>query len=548
MRALPLLLLAALTLGGEATRAEREAAALAAVLALPDGPRRDAGLAVVRSAWRAFREDAAAAAAPPPADAGEARRARLADLAARQAAAAAILGLAGTEPARIPALARAHLARWPLDDEVRAALGLALLAAGDRDGALAELLAVMALDPACTAARELRGRLHLGAEDPVVAAQAVADLAPRVGALLAAGAAAEAAGDGEAAERALAALAPLAAAVRGGDLARLAALRAGAAERAGDGEAALALWRTAAGGGVTQPDPAPRLAALVRRLRADRIGTALAAGAVDDLAELSPAFPERDDIQDRLFRLLLSGGRLGEARDAALRLLAAAPEHPLAGLVAEGARAGIDPGRLTLLPPLRARLAAAAPEVGKRFPVVHGLAAVLAELAGDIPAAAAALDPLLAARPEDDDARFQRARLRLAAGDAAGALADAEAVAARRPDDASLLALRGRIRAAQGDAAGALADAERVLALRPGTAGLLARARIRAALGDGAGVLDDLAQMAAAAADAGDSLLLMEALPLAEAGRDAGAVEALLTRAAQLGNIEAAQRLRRLRR
>lgn len=534
-------LLAAALPAGEATRAEQEARALAAVIALPDGERRAAGLQVVRAAWRRFRDEAQAAALPP----GEDDPPRLAELRARNAGIAALRELAEKQgAAAVSALVEAHLARWPLDDEAQALLGLARLAGGDRDGALRALTTVLALDPEVAAARELRGRLFVDAEDEAIAATAAADLAPLLARLLAEGCAAEAAGDVVAAQRALAAIVPLMRAVRGPAAeGRLAALRAGAAERAGEHAAALALWRTAAAAGVAPPDPAPRIRALVRHLHAGRVDTAVAAGDAADLRLLSPAFSERDEVQDRLFRLLLTRGRLAEVRDAARELLAADAQHPLAALLADGAQAALDPRRLELLPPVIARIRLAAPALGARFPVLYGLDAALTEAAGDAAGAAAALDPLLAARPDDRDARWQRARLRLAAGDAAGALADCTALLAGREDDVDALALRGRARATAGDAAGALADVERVVALRPGCAALLARARVRRQLGDATGTASDLAALLAAAQQPGDSLLLLDAVELAP---DAHGQRQLLEKASQLGNAEATLRLRRL--
>jgi len=323
---------------------------------------------------------------------------------------------------------------------------------------------------------------------------------------------------------------------------KLAALRGGAAERAGDWPEALAQWRIAAAAGVAEPDPAPRLRGCVRRLRAGEVEPAIAAGDGAAMAELSPAFPERDDLQDRLFRLLLTRGQLGEVRRAAEALLAAEPDHPFALLARDGAVAAVDPRRLELLPPVVARVRLAAPGLGVRFPVVHGLDAALAEAAGDLAGAVAALDRLLELRPDDRTARLQRARLRARAGDHAGAVADCDALLAGNGDDADALAQRGQARAAAGDRAGALADLDRVAVLRPGCAALLARARARRALGDDPA--GDLAAMAEAAREAVDSLLLLDAADLAA---DPALQRRLLERASQLGNAEATLRLRRLR-
>lgn len=547
---LPLLALAAALGCSEAApvpseRAQREARALAAVAALPDGDKRDAGLRIVRQAWRQFREDAAAAAGPVPADATPERAARLADLAARNRSLARL--------GRDRAAAEAHLASWPLDDEARARLGLIRLDAGDIDAALAELLTVLALDPA--GGRELRGRIALArlaeaAPDDRASrlAEAAADLAPSIDRLLAAGAAAEAAADPAAAGTALAELERLAPAVVAPlAAAHLAALRACAAERSGDAAGALALWDRAVAGGAQRPDPAPRRRALIRRLEEGRIAPAIAAGDLAVLVRLSPSFPEHDALQDRCFRLLLQGGRLGEVLAAARELLAADPAHPLGLLLAAGAEAGLDSRRLELVPPLIPRVHTAAPELGRRWPVVHALDAALCELAGQPAAAAAALDPMLAAHPDDRDARWQRARLRSAAADHAGAAADCDALVAARPDDLDAIALRGRARAAAGDRAGALADADRVVAAKPGTATLLARARVRRALDDRAGALADIAAMPAAASAVTDIDPLLESAEMARELGDLPAQRTALEKAAVLGSADAAQRLRRLR-
>lgn len=545
MRPAVLALLAALSpplAGGEEPRAAQEARALAAVLALPDGPRREAGLRVVQAAWRQFREEAATAASSPPAEGEPPRRAELRE---RSRSLTALRRLAEEQGrAAIAPLVEAHLERWPLDDEARALLGLGLLEAGQREAALRALLAILACDPELSAedGRELRGRLFLDHEEAAFRERAVRDLAPLVARLLAQGGEAVAAGDGARADRMLAQLAPLSAAVRGERAeAMLAVLRADGAERAGRHGEALALWRSALPAGIERPDVAARHRAAVRRVRAGDLETAIAAGDAEALAELSPAFPEHDALQDRWFRLLLTQGRLAELRRAAEALLAADPAHPLALLCRDGAVAALDPRRLALLPPVIGRIRAAAPELGPRFPVLFGLDAALAEAGGDLAGALAALDRLLALRPDDRTARLQRARLRLRADDAAGALADCEVLLAADPDDADALAQRGLVRAAAGDAE-ALADLDRVVALRPGPAALLARARVRARL-----ALDpapDLEALLAAARSPADTLLLMDALELA---RDAGLQRRLLERASQLGNAEATLRLRRLR-
>ncbi len=541
-RGLLLALCACVAFAGEAVRAGQEARALAAVAALPDGPKREAGLRIVRQVWQQFRDEAKAAEQPP----AEGEPPRLAELRQRNASLAALRKLSGDQGRQaITALVEAHLERWPLDDEARNLLGLGRLEAGDRDGALNALIAIQACDPAAAAARELRGRLYVDDSDPDTAARAAADLAPLVARLLADGCATEEAGDATAAQRALAALEPLAKAVRGPvATGTLAALRAAAAERAEDWSAALELWRTAAAAGIERPDPAPHLRALVRRLRAGEVDPAIAAGDVTALTELSPAFPERDDLQDRLFRLLLTRGQLAAARDAGRALVAADPTHPLGLLVTEGAQAGVDPRRLELLPPVLLKLHLAAPALGARFPVVYGLDAALTEAAGDPAGAAVALDPLLAAQPGDRGARWQRARLRLVAGDHAGSIADCDALLADQANDADTLALRARAKAAAGDRTGALADIDRLVVLRPGAATLLARARVRRQLGDAAGVAADLAAMTDAATDAGDTLALMDALDLTE---DAVLQRRLLEKASLLGNAQATQRLRRMR-
>jgi tetratricopeptide (TPR) repeat protein len=526
---------------GEATRAQQEARALAAVMSLAEGPKREVGLKIVRGAWQRFRDDATAAEKPP----AEGDSERIVDLRARNAALATLRTLAAEQGAAVAALVEGHLERWPLDDEARTLLGEALLLGGDQDGAWRELEATLTLNPAQPAARELRGRLSLGSSNPEVVAAAITDLAPLVARLLEAGCAAEAANDAPAATRALAALdAVLVAVTTPADLGRLAALRAGAAERAGDTAKALELWRSAATAGVTVPDPAPRLRALVRQLRVADIAPAIAAGDTALLGELSPAFPDHDGLQDRLFRLLLNGGRLVAARDAAKALVAADPTHPLGLLIADGAQAALDPQRLDLLPAVILRVRSEAPVLGLRFPVVYGLDAALTEARGDPAGAARALDPLLAAQPDDRGARWQRARLLLAADDKAGALADCDLLLASSPDDVEVLALRGRVRAANGDQAGALADAERLVVLRPGAASLLGRARIKHALSDQAGVAGDLDALIAAAQTPGDTLLLMDALDLTA---DEALTRRLLERASQLGNVEATRRLRRMR-
>jgi tetratricopeptide (TPR) repeat protein len=537
-----LILLAACAWAGEPTRAEQEARALNAVVAMPDGAKREAGLKSVHAAWLRFREGVAAAAQAPVAD----ETPRLAELRQRGASLASLRQMAGEQgPAAVAALVEGHLERWPLDDEARTLLGLGRLAAGDRDGALAALIAVLACDPTAGAARELRGRLALGDSDPVVLDRAAADLAPVTTPLLDAGCAAVAAGDATAAGRALAALEPLAKAVRGPLAeAKLAALRAAAAERGEAWPRALELWRAAAAGGVAQPAPAPRIRALVRRLRHGNVEAAITAGDPTTLGELSSAFPERDDLQDRLFRLLLGRGQLAAARDAARALLEADPAHPLGLLINDGTQASLDPRRLDVLPPFVARLRQATPQLGQRFPVLYGLDAALCEAAGDVPGALAALAPLLAAHPEDRDARWQHARLSIQAGDISGAIADCNLLLASQPDDLDALALRGRARAAGGDRAGALADIDLVVAVRPGCPAWLARARVHRQLEDAAGVAADLASLIEAAQEAVDSLALLDAIGLTA---DPALQKRLLEKASQLGNAEATQRLRRLR-
>jgi tetratricopeptide (TPR) repeat protein len=547
MRLSHLLLAAAMAAplaAGDSPRAVQEARALEVVQALADGAKRDAGLRIVRQAWQAFHDDAAAAALPVPDDATPERRARLADLAQRNASLAAQLRLPAAE---LPAMAEAHLARWPLDDEVRILLCSAQLAAGDRDAAWRNLDAALILAPAQPQARELRGRLSVDSTDPAVADMAAEDLAPLLNRLLEEGCAA--ASDPIAVQAALAAITPLARAVRGtqGE-GRLAALRALAAAQAEDWPRALEQWRLAAAAGITQPDPTPQVRALVRRLHADRVDPAIAARDLAAMRELSPAFPERDDLQDRLFRMLLVGGQLGEVVVAARGLLAADPTHPLGLLLADGAAAALDDRRLELLPPFIARLRLSAPLLGTRFPVVYGLDAALAESIGDVQGAAAALDPLLAADPADRAARWQRARLRLAAGDAPGAQADCDLLLEGSADDADVIGLRARIRATTGDAAGARSDADRVLALRPGCAALLTHARILAQLGDPAGVRADFEAMVPAAQGAADVPILLEAADQATEQKNDALVRSLLEKASQLGSAEAALRLRRLRR
>lgn len=550
IRLLPLLLLALASWAGEATRAEREAGALRAVLALPPGEKRSAGERIVREAWSRFRADAEAARGEPPADADEARRARLAELAARNTAVPVIearvaeLGLAAALP-----LIERGLERWPLDEGLRLLLARARHEAGDAAAALGELEAALLLDPGLAAARELRGRLLLARDQPGDRDRAAADLAPLIARLLAAGAAAEDGGDAARAATTWSELEPLAGLIDSpGARPVLAALRAGAEERAGRHAEALALWREAAAADLALPRPAPRIRALIRRLRADAVEPAVATGDIAALAELSPAFPEHDALQDSLFRALLRRGRLIEARDAARALLDADPAHPLARLIADGAEAGVDPRRLALLPPVVARLRLALSELGPRFPVLHALDAALTELAGDPAGAAAALDPLLAARPDDRDVRWQRARLRLAGGDHAGAIADADLLLAQAPDDVEGLGLRGRARAAAGDQAGALADIDRVMALAPGPGARFARARVRLALADTAGCAADLAALIEAVADTAGSPLLVEASDLAARLPDEALANRLLERASALGNAEATLRLRRQRR
>lgn len=547
MRLSLLLLAAALAAplaAGDSPRAAQEARALEVVQALTDGPKREAGLRIVRQAWQAFHDDAAAAAQPVPEDATPERRARLASLAQRNASLSALQRLPAGE---LPAVAEAHLARWPLDEEVRILLCRVQLAAGDRDAAWRSLDAALILAPAQPEARELRGRLSVDSTDPAVADMAAEDLAPLLNRLLAEGCAA--AGDPAAVQAALAAITPLARAVRGkqGE-GRLAALRAIAAGQAEDWPRALEQWRLAATAGITQPDPAPPIRALVRRLHADRVDPAIAARDLAALRELSPSFPERDDLQDRLFRILLVGGQLGQVVEAARALLAADPAHPLGVLLADGASAALDDKRLELLPPFILKLRLAAPQLGVRFPVVHGLDAALAESIGDVQGAAVALDPLLAADPGDRTARWQRARLRLAAGDAPGAQADCDLLLEGAADDADVFNLRARIRAKTGDAAGARSDADRVLALRPGCASLLARSRILAQIGDQAGMRADLAALVTAAQGATDVPALLDAADQAAELKDDALHRNLLEKASQLGSADAALRLRRLRR
>lgn len=542
MKCALLLLLACLAVAGEATRAEQEARALAAVNALPDGAKREAGLKIVRGAWLRFREDSKAAEQP----AAEGEAPRLAELRQRNSSLAALRRLAEEQgPAGVLALVEAHVARWPLDDEARALLGLGRLAAGDRDGALGELITVLACDPAGAAVRELSGRLYVDDKDPERAERAATDLAPLVARLLDTGVAAETAGDAAAAQRALAALEPLARAVRGVQAeGRLAALRGAAAERAEAWPRALELWRAAAAAGLTQPDPGPHLRALIRRLRANEVDGAIAGQDTVLLGELSPAFPERDDLQDRLFRLLLVRGRFGEVRLAAEALLAADPEHPFALLARDGAVAAVDPRRLELVPPIVVRVRLAAPGLGVRFPVIHALDAAMAEAAGDTAGAMAAMDRLLELRPDDRYARWQRARLRLAGNDHAGAIADCDALLAAVPEDPDTLSLRSRARATAGDRAGAIADLDRLVAMRPDCAVILSRARTRLTLADEAGAATDLALLVETAKATADSFALMDALELT---KDPALQRKLLEKASALGNVDATLRLRRMR-
>ena len=542
MRTTLLLLLACLVFTGEATRAEQEARALAAVNALPDGAKREAGLKIVRGAWQRFRDESKAAEQP----AAEGEAPRLAELRLRNSSLAALRKLADEQgTAAMLALVEAHVARWPLDDEARALLGLGRLASGDRDGALGELITVLACDPTGTAVRELSGRLYVDDADAERAERAASDLAPLVARLLDAGIAAEIAGDAAAAQRALAALEPVAKAVRGVLAeARLAALRGAAAERAEAWPRALEFWRAAAAAGLAQPDPGPHLRALIHRLRAGEVDAAIAAGDLTVLGELSPSFPERDDLQDRLFRLLLVRGRLGEVRQAAEALLVAEPDHAFARLAADGAAAAVDPKRLELLPPIVVRVRLAAPGLGVRFPVIHGLDAALAEASGDLAAATVAMDRLLELRPDDRDARWQRARLRLAGNDHAGAIADCDVLLAAVPDEADTLSLRSRARAAAGDRAGTIADLDRLVAMRPDCAVILSRARTRLALADEAGAATDLALMVETAKVPADSIALMDAVELT---KDAALQRKLLEKASALGNVDATLRLRRMR-
>jgi len=404
---------------------------------------------------------------------------------------------------------------------------------------------VQACDPSASAARELRGRLYVDDADPAVAEQAAADLAPLVASLLTDGCRAEAAGDGIAGQRALDAVLPLARAVRGsGPTGQLAALRGAAAERAQDWPLALSLWRTAAAAEIATPSAASRVRALVRQLRAADVDPAIASGDVVTLSELSPAFPERDDLQDRLFRALLTSGQLGEVRRAANALLEADPQHAFALLAAEAAAAAVDPRRMELVPPMVVRVRLAAPTLGERFPVMYGLDAAMAEISGDLPGAISAMDRLLELRPDDRTARWQRARLRLRSGDRSGALADCNALLVSVPDDPDALSMRSRVRADTGDRVGALADADRVVALRPGCPALLARARVRKQLGDETALTADLDALIAAARDGGDSLILIDALDVTA---DAAMQRKLLERASQLGNADASLRLRRMR-
>ena len=549
----------ALGAGEAPSRAEREAKALAAISALPEGDKRDAGLKIVRSACRQFRDDSLAAAAAPPADATPERLARLAELAERNRSLATLSRLR-TEGVLTAGNVAAHLARWPLDDEAHLLLGRILFDHQDGAGAQRELRTAEALDPACTsgegAGRELRGRLGLLAAaaetDPTgklsLLASAALDLAPTVAGLLNAGVAAEVAGEVAVAGRILAELERLAPAV-GGEAAsiRLDVLRACALERAGEAAKALALWDRAVAAGVTAPDPAPHRRALIHQLEAARVAPAIAAHDIDALRRLSPAFPAEDALQDRLFRLLLSRGRLGDALAAARELLAADPRHPLAQLILDGASAGLDPKRVELLPPFIGLLRSVTPTLGARFSVLYALDATMCEVAGDPAAAATALGPLLAAQPGDREVRAQRARLHLAAGDPAAAITDLDILlaAGETPD---LLALRGRARAAAGDRAGALADADRLVGLSPGPAALLGRARVRRSLDDRAGALADCAAITAAAAGVADLEALLAGAELAAELGDEAAHRAALERAAALGSADASQRLRRLRR
>lgn len=542
--------LATLLGAGETPRAQQEARAMQAVLALPDGPRREAGLNIVRQAWQAFRDDAVAATQPVPDDATVERTARLNDLAQRNASLAILLRMADRRGDQALAdLADQHLQRWPLDDEVHAMRGLAQLRAGKRDEALNSLLAALTLHPGLPAARELRGRLTVDDTDPAVAATAAQDLAPLLAQLLDAGCTAVVEGQPAAAQRALDAIEPLARAVREAPATgKLAMLRAAVAESTEDWPRALEQWQLAAAAGVEQPPPAPRVRALIRRLHAAEVDPAIASGDVAQLRRLSPAFPERDDLQDRLFRLLLTRGQLAQVHEAARELLAADAAHPLALLMADGAAAALDPRRLELLPPFIARLRASAPTLGQRFLVVYGLDAALTEASGDVAGAALALAPLLAAQPDDREARWQHARLLQAAGDTAGALQDCDLLLNGHPDDVDTLALRGRVKAAAGDATGALADAERIVALRPGTSSLLARARIRALLDDQAGVLADITAMVQAAQNISDVAALLEAADLADSLKNEALLRTVLEKASQLGGVDATMRLRRMRR
>ncbi len=541
---------------GESDRAATEAKVLNAVVAMEPGPQRERGLKILHGAWETFHADRIAAIAPPPNDATPERVERLRQLYELTLSAAELEKLiAGRNYTEVITSASARLKQWPLDETVRAYYGLALLEAGDQAEAQRQATIALLLDDTSTAVRELRGRLTIAdlasvrdpAEQTRRREEAAADVMPAVTRLIAEGMQAEAAHDVATAALVLKDIERLSPVLTNDNVvARIAALRAAAVERAGDAAGALVLWERAAAGGVRDPDPSPRVRALIRQLEPERIAPALAAGDVAALRRLSPAFPERDDVQDRLFRSLLARGKLVEARDAAQALLAADPQHPLAHLLEAGCTAAIQ-RRIDAIPALHTQMQAAVSELGNRFTLVHALNAMLTELSGDYAAAAAALDPLLAGDPNDRNVRWQRARLRLAAKDNPGALADCDELLKSQNDDVDALALRAQVRAALGNAAGAIADADRIVALRPGTASLLARAQMHQALRDNAGVSADCAALVTAANTIDDTAALLEASDIAKTIGDAATQRTLLEKASALGSGEALRRLHRLR-
>jgi cellulose synthase operon protein C len=114
---------------------------------------------------------------------------------------------------------------------------------------------------------------------------------------------------------------------------------------------------------------------------------------------------------------------------------------------------------------------------------------------GDATAEAAALAPLVAARPWAIDPGLARAEARLAAGDARGAAAAAAELAAVWPRSPRVLKKLADVRELAGDRAGARAAREAALAADPGDLAL----RRALALEDGTEVLADLAEDGTAA-------------------------------------------------